>query len=159
MNEWSLDHNGRRAVKTDNNFEFRRQSVCHPILWLFFNKFLLLLNLIMMHHFFPDLWDVFYVLKGEKIETLSKPSNFEFLERNLNITEIQTIFLTRSDWTHDLCTFCTFQCPNRLSHWISLEVIARIDRIGILRQSWDEWALIMNARLMRGPSRQEDKQI
>ena len=34
-----------------------------------------------------------------------------------------------------------------------------IDRIRILRQSLDEWALIMNARLMRGPSRQEDKQI
>ena len=35
----------------------------------------------------------------------------------------------------------------------------KIDRIRILRQSWDEWALIMNARLMRGPSRQEGKQI
>ena len=34
-----------------------------------------------------------------------------------------------------------------------------IDSIRILRQSWDELALIMNARLMRGPSRQEDKQI
>ena len=38
-------------------------------------------------------------------------------------------------------------------------VLHTIDRIRILRQSWDEWALIMNARLMRGPSRQEDKQI
>ena len=33
-----------------------------------------------------------------------------------------------------------------------------IDRIRILRQSWDEWAFIMNARLMRGPSRQEDRE-
>ena len=64
LNEWSLHHSGRRAVKTDNNFEFRRQSVCHLIIWLFLNKFLLFLNLIMMHHFFSDLWDGFYVLKG-----------------------------------------------------------------------------------------------
>ena len=55
LNKWSLHHSGRRAVKTDNNFEFRRQSVCHLIIWLFLNKFLLFLNLIMMHHFFSDL--------------------------------------------------------------------------------------------------------
>ena len=36
---------------------------------------------------------------------------------------------------------------------------SRIDSIRIPRQSWDEYALIMNARLMRGTSRQEDKQI
>ena len=32
----------------------------------------------------------------------------------------------------------------------------RIDSIRIPRQSWDEYALIMNASLMRGTSRQED---
>ena len=35
----------------------------------------------------------------------------------------------------------------------------RIDSIRIPRQSWDEYAFIMNARLMRGTSRQEEKQI
>ena len=34
-----------------------------------------------------------------------------------------------------------------------------IDSIRIPRQSWDEYVLIMNARLMRGISRQEDKRI
>ena len=43
-------------------------------------------------------------------------------------------------------------------NWYSLHDSV-IGSIRILRQSWDEKALILNARLMRGTSRQEDKQI
>ena len=40
--------------------------------------------------------------------------------------------------------------------WLPAVNHLQIDSIRIPRQSWDEYALIMNARLMRGTSRQED---
>ena len=39
---------------------------------------------------------------------------------------------------------------------VCVENVFLIDSIRIPRQSWDEYALIMNARLMRGTCRQED---
>ena len=44
-----------------------------------------------------------------------------------------------------------FENHRRLCITCAVKVIFTPDRIRILRQSWDEWALIMSARLMRGP--------
>ena len=52
-----------------------------------------------------------------------------------------------------------FGFKRRASAVLKSNLIRSIDSIRIPRQSWDEYVLIMNARLMRGTSRQEDKQI
>ena len=44
-----------------------------------------------------------------------------------------------------------FENHRRLCITCAVKVIFTPDRIRILRQFWDEWALIMSARLMRGP--------
>ena len=67
---------------------------------------------------------------------------------NLNLSNVSF-----DDWT-SVFVKCVLE-PYGLNRRDELS----IDSIRILRQSWDELALIMNARLMRGPSRQEDKQI
>ena len=62
-----------------------------------------------------------------------------------------------ADWS---LTICKLLISQSLILWdICITFHNLTDRIRILRQFWDEWALIMNARLMRGPSRQEDEQI
>ena len=44
-----------------------------------------------------------------------------------------------------------FENHRRLCITCAVKVIFTPDRIRILWQSWDEWALIMSTRLMRGP--------
>ena len=62
-----------------------------------------------------------------------------------------------ADWSLNICKLLISQSLILCDICITFHNL--IDRIRILRQFWDEWALIMNARLMRGPSRQEDEQI
>ena len=50
-------------------------------------------------------------------------------------------------------------CSTKTSNRQVIKSNSRIDSIRTPRQTWDEYALIMNARLIRGTSRQEAKQV